>query len=127
MKARTEVENKLTEMTQKGFLGFPVATVTYYGPDDSKATKVAVGIIRWEGAGAEMHRWFTEGADARLDEKITDEILELIRQEGAITVAAVGKILGCPHEEGIDYPAGQACPRCPYWAGKDRWEGVIAE
>jgi hypothetical protein len=29
-------------------------------------------------------------------------------------------MLGCPHEEGIDYPEGEACPECPYWAGRDR-------
>jgi hypothetical protein len=27
------------------------------------------------------------------------------------------------HEEGIDYPEGEACPRCPFWAGRDRWTG----
>ena len=31
------------------------------------------------------------------------------------------RIIGCPHEEGIDYPMGRACPRCPFWAGIDRF------
>lgn len=26
-------------------------------------------------------------------------------------------------EEGIDYPDGEACPQCPYWAGRDRFSG----
>jgi hypothetical protein len=30
------------------------------------------------------------------------------------------QIIGCPHEEGIDYE-GATCPACPFWAGRDRW------
>jgi len=26
--------------------------------------------------------------------------------------------LGCPHEEGEDFPVGEDCPFCPFWAGK---------
>ena len=25
-----------------------------------------------------------------------------------------GRLIGCPHEEGIDYPEGHSCPHCPY-------------
>jgi hypothetical protein len=32
----------------------------------------------------------------------------------------VKEMLGCPHEEGIDYPEGEACPACPFWAGRER-------
>ena len=40
---------KLRKKAKKGFLGFPVATVSYYGPDNQRANKVAVGIIKTEG------------------------------------------------------------------------------
>ena len=30
------------------------------------------------------------------------------------------EIFGCPHEEGIDYPVGEECPECPYWANRPR-------
>ena len=26
--------------------------------------------------------------------------------------------MGCPHEEGEDFPDGEDCPFCPFWAGK---------
>jgi hypothetical protein len=32
------------------------------------------------------------------------------------------RIIGCPHEEGIDYE-GDTCPARPLWAGRDRWTG----
>jgi hypothetical protein len=121
------ITNRIIKKSQKGFRGFPVATVAYYGPDNRKATKVAVGIIKHEGAEPIMRRWHTVETDARLDEKITNEILSHIREHKAASIAAVAKILGCPHEEGKDYPEGQACPQCPYWAGKNRWADLGGE
>jgi len=38
----------LRKKADRGFAGYPVATVAYYGPDDKVATKVAVGIISGE-------------------------------------------------------------------------------
>ncbi len=102
-----------------------MATVAYYGPDDSKATKVVVGLFRYEGAAVEMHKWYTETTDARMDARLTDEILRLMQKEKVVSIGAVGKIIGCPHEEGKDYPLGEHCPQCPFWAGKDRWEGIM--
>jgi hypothetical protein len=32
--------------------------------------------------------------------------------------------MGCPHEEEIDYPKGEACPHCPFWAGRERPFGL---
>ena len=39
----------LRDKARRGFRGYPVATVAYYGPDAGKATKIAVGIILKEG------------------------------------------------------------------------------
>ena len=43
----------LGKQSRRGFRGYPVATVAFYGSDDRRATKVAVGIVRAEGAGAD--------------------------------------------------------------------------
>ncbi|MBO0797651.1 MAG: hypothetical protein J2P31_02405 [Blastocatellia bacterium] len=127
MKIKQKLTNRIIKQAQKGFRGFPVATVAYYGPDDQRASKVAVGIIKFEGAEPIMRRWFTDTTDARLDEKITNEIVAYIKSYNARSVASVAKLLGCPHEEAIDYPEGEVCPHCPFWANKDRWEGVVDE
>jgi hypothetical protein len=37
--------DKLKKKAKQGFRGYPVATITYYGPDDKRASKVSVGII----------------------------------------------------------------------------------
>jgi hypothetical protein len=104
--------------------GFPLATIAYYGPDDKFASKVVVGIIPQEGgAVSSLERWFSVGADVRSDLAITQLILEFIQEQRIERVAMVDRILGCPHEEGVDYPEGESCPQCPFWANSDRWTG----
>ena len=114
----------LQKRLKRGFRGYPVATVAYYGPDDQRASKVAVGIIRGKGQeAAELRRWSSADADVRFDTTINREVVEFIRVSGARTVAGVDRIIGCPHEEGVDYPQGTACPACPFWVHRDRWTG----
>jgi hypothetical protein len=114
--------SRLRSKAKRGFQGYPVATVALYGPTDELATKVAVGIIRTEdGETDSLERWFSEEADIRQDGAIEQEILAYILAQGAKSVAITDRIIGCPHEEGIDYPDGKSCPKCPYWAGRDRW------
>jgi hypothetical protein len=52
------------------------------------------------------------------------EIAECLRSHQVRSVGMSKRILGCPHEEGIDYPEGQACPQCPFWSTRDRWAGT---
>jgi hypothetical protein len=116
----------LRKKTKKGFRGYPVATIAYYGPDNRHATKVAVGIAESEAGGvAHMERWFSETTDVRRDPQINQAILRFIEGHGARSVAMFDRIIGCPHEEGIDYPEGEKCPKCRFWATRDRWSGEI--
>ena len=121
--------DKLAKKRRKGFHGYPVATIAFYGPDDKRASKVSVGIVAHEGGEADpLERWFSDTSDVRTDPDVIEAILHFIEQHGAKTVVAVDRIIGCPHEEGIDYPEGAQCPRCPFWANRDRWTGkVISE
>lgn len=40
-----KARNKLEKMASKGFRGYPVATIAYYGKDVDIATKADVGIV----------------------------------------------------------------------------------
>ena len=116
--------NPLRKKAKRGFRGYPIATVAFYGPDDRRASKVAVGIVADEsGEVVELERWFAEEADARSDLNIGEAIEAFIRSRNVRSVVMGDRIIGCPHEEGIDYPEGQACSECPYWAGRDRFSG----
>ena len=35
----------LEKKARRGFRGYPVATLAFYGPNDERASKVAVGIV----------------------------------------------------------------------------------
>lgn len=118
---KIKVENALTKKARNGFWDYPIATVACRRPASQLATKLAVGISANEGALPVRRKWQTETRDIRYDEQITREALRHIQMSGAKSVSALAKIIGCPPEEGIDYPAGEACPACLFWAGKDRW------
>jgi hypothetical protein len=116
----------LEKQSRRGFRGYPLGTVAFYGPDDQRATKVAVGIIAAEGADADpLRRWFSEHTDARSDPTIVRQIGDFIETHGAKSAVLADRIIGCPHEERIDYPEGSACPQCPFWAHRDRWTGKL--
>ncbi|MBI3919456.1 MAG: hypothetical protein HY322_20895 [Betaproteobacteria bacterium] len=114
----------LWKKARRGFSGYPVATVAFYGPDDKVATKVSAGIVPAEGEEpVALERWFSEKGDVRNEHNILEGVLGFIRAHGAKSVAMVDRVIGCPHEEGIDYAEGSVCPRCPFWAHRDRWTG----
>jgi hypothetical protein len=116
---------RLRKRTKRGFRGYPVATVALYGPDDTRATKLTVGIVPGENADvADLRRWFSKGADIRNDPGVADEVLAFINAAGVRSLVMTDRIIGCPHEEGIDYE-GPTCPACPFWADRDRWTGKL--
>jgi hypothetical protein len=59
----------------------------------------------------------------RYDQTIGAEILAFIKSHQVKSVVMTDRIIGCPHEEGVDYPEGMECPECPFWVGRDRWSG----
>jgi hypothetical protein len=138
----------LRKFAKRGHQGEPLATLAFYGPDDKKASKAVLGIILHKGAEPQLHKWFREspGVDLRYDIKLQNAWIEIIRREGVRSLAMLAEINGCAHEEGVDYPVGQVCPICPFWADrrrpleppsnistaiasyrKDQWEALLAD
>ena len=112
----------LRRKAKQGFHGYPLATIAFYGPTATLATKVVASIVRDEGHDPDpLERWFSEDSDVRNDPAIADKIVAFLKEHGAKSVIATEGLIGCPHEEGIDYPEGKSCPQCPYWAGRDRF------
>jgi hypothetical protein len=120
------LREKFQKKARQGFRGYPVATIAHYGPDDQRATKVVVAIIKSEGAEPQpMKKWYSETSDLRGDAEINQEIFHFIAEQAPKSVVITDRIIGCPHEEGIDYPEGEACPQCAFWATRDRWSGEV--
>ena len=99
--------------------GWPVATIAFYGPNLSQSTKVAVGIVPSETAEPrEMRDWKVEHGDVRADPTIAQEILDFIESHSVLSVVMTDGIIGCPHQEGVDYE-GEWCPVCEFWRKRD--------
>jgi hypothetical protein len=112
----------LEKKAKRGFRGYPIATIAFYGPTAELASKVVVAIFRAEGAEPEvLERFFSESGDVRFDEGVSERVLAVIDSHGVRSVGMTDEIIGCPHEEGIDYPEGKSCPQCSFWANRDRW------
>jgi hypothetical protein len=112
----------LRKFAKRGNQDYPVATLAFYGPDDKKASKAVLGIILSKGSEVQLRKWFRESPDAdlRYDIDLQNAWIEIIRREGVRSVAMIEEINGCPHEEGLDYPLGEVCPKCPFWANRQR-------
>jgi hypothetical protein len=95
---------------------FPVGTVATYGPDDKTTTKIAIGIIMHDGAEPIMKRWVA--TDVTSNPKVQQEIKDFLLSYGVKQVAMGQGNMGCPHEEGPDFPVGEDCPFCPFWKSK---------
>jgi hypothetical protein len=120
-------QKRLLKKAKRGFRGWPMGTIAFYGPDRRHATKVAVGIVRGEGAEAvEMRDWRSARGDIRSDPRIAQEIIEFFEGHAVLSVAMTDAVIGCPHQQGIDYD-GEWCPapECRYWQGRDRFTGEL--
>jgi SEC-C motif len=107
----TDLDGKLKKRPQH-----PIGTVAFYGPDDKITTKIAAGVINSPSAEPILERWVA--TDVTTNPRVQREIKEFFEKHGVKSVAMSEGNMGCPHEEGEDFPDGEDCPFCPFWAGK---------
>ena len=96
---------------------YPLATVMPYGPNDKTVTKLVVAIFpKGENMkDSALKRWV--GTQVASDEKVAREMYEFMHAHGVKTISTATVVMGCPHEEGEDFPKGENCPFCPFWKG----------
>jgi len=95
---------------------YPIGTVAFYGPDDKKTTKIVATVIVDEYADPILKRWVA--TDVQDNPKVRQEIKDFFDKHEVKSVVATEGNMGCPHEEGEDFPEGEDCPFCPWWKGK---------
>jgi len=101
----------LEKKARIGFRGHPLGTIACYGPDDRRASKMVVSVFPAPDSEAiELRRWFRDFGDVRADHEILGEVVSFLRTHAVRSIAMVDGVIGCPHEEGIDYPDGEDCP-----------------
>jgi len=92
---------------------YPFGTIAYYGPDDQNVTKIVVAVLPDEQTNPILKKWTGEGVAG--DPKTIAAIGAFFQEQQVQNVVMTEGIIGCPHEEGIDYPLGESCPECTYW------------
>ena len=107
---------RLAELAAGRLNDFPLGTVARYGPDDKTATKFVAAVFAHEGSEPVLERWVSTAIDT--NERIRQEVADFFKKHHVRKVIGVPEILGCPHEEEKDFPLGDDCPFCPFWAGK---------
>jgi hypothetical protein len=111
-----EWDRAVAEYRRRESENYPLATVARYGPDDKSATKVVAAVFARDGAEPVLERWV--GTDVDTSPMVRAEVAAFLAAHGAKKVVAAPEVLGCPHEEGEDFPLGEDCPFCPFWKGK---------
>lgn len=97
-----------------------VATIIQYGPDDKTVTKVVAAFFdKPGGPEKELKKWVA--TDITTSPKFREELAAFIDRWHPDKIGFSFGVMGCPHEEGPDYPEGGVCPICPFWATHNRW------
>ena len=93
---------------------FPIGTIAYYGPDDETVNKIVAAVLVDENTNPILKKW--AGNNIAQNTEIASEIGKFFQEQRVTNVVMTEGIIGCPHEEGVDYPIGESCPQCPFWA-----------
>jgi uncharacterized protein YecA (UPF0149 family) len=98
---------------------YPLGTVALYGPTDKLATKLVANVYRHKAQPPiAVKKWNSESLDIREDADIRAQLTAFLKQHNVARAVVTEEVVGCPHESGVDYPAGTNCPYCPFWANR---------
>jgi hypothetical protein len=107
----------LERRAQKGFQGYPLGIIAFYGPTDKIATKAVIGIVEEAGGSPQqIKKWVYDKGDLRKDVDSIKELFRYIEAHNVLSVALTPGIYYCPHDNGIDFPEGGSCSLCPFWS-----------
>ena len=106
-----------------------VVTVALYGPNDTLATKLVASAVHEPTSEIkELKRCMSDAPqDVRNLDTTVRGVAAFIAKWNPRVVIAPETIIGCPHEEGVDYPAGGVCPQCEFWKGRNRFTGEYVQ
>lgn len=84
-------QKRISKRVKRGFHGYPIISIQYFGPSESLATKVEVGFIEQENAET-MLETFNSETDIRQDETVQTTIIKIIDRVDAQTVTLEDKV-----------------------------------
>ena len=92
---------------------YPIGTLMYFGPDNATITKIVAVVIPAKGSSPIAKSWSNPQVSS--DPKVAAEIGQFYLENKVADVVMTDGVVGCPHDEGIDFPVGGHCSQCKYW------------
>ena len=84
-------QKRISKRVKRGFCGYPLISIEYFGLSETLATKVEVGFIQEENAEP-MLETFNSESDIRQDETVQTTIIKIIDRVDAKTVTLEEKV-----------------------------------
>lgn len=78
-------QKRINKRVKRGFQGYPLISIEYFGPSQMLATKVEVGFVQDENTEP-MLETFNSDADIRQDQTVQTTIIKIIDRVDAKTV-----------------------------------------
>ncbi|WP_417517329.1 hypothetical protein [Marinobacter sp.] len=83
-----KAKKRIAKQVKKGFHGYPLVSLEYFGKEPGSATEVVISFTEEEGADPQKQT-FVSGGDAREDETIQSTLLKIIERADAKTVIEI--------------------------------------
>jgi len=83
-----KAKKRIAKQVKKGFKGYPLISIAYFGGNEQCATEVVMSFTLEEGAQAQEER-FVSKTDAREDEVIQTTLIKVIDRANACSVVEV--------------------------------------
>lgn len=86
-----KAKKRIAKQVKKGFDGYPLISLAYFGVTKDCANKVAVTFLADEGAEAQVQT-FSSNTDAREDETIQSVLVKIIERAEPRTVTEIAGV-----------------------------------
>ncbi|MDX2321551.1 MULTISPECIES: hypothetical protein [unclassified Moritella] len=83
-----KAKKRIEKLVKKGFKGYPMVSIEYFGATADTATEVVMTFTLEEGAAPQAQKFLSK-SDAREDETIQSVLVKTIERTEASTVAQV--------------------------------------
>ncbi len=80
-----KAKKRIAKLVKKGFHGYPMITIEYFGTNETLATNVAISFIAEENAEPQVQK-LASSDDVRHDETIQSTLIKIIDRADAATV-----------------------------------------
>jgi len=83
-----KAKKRISKLVKKGFDGYPLISIEYFGETSGSATKVVISFVAEENAEPQKQA-FSSDTDARNDEAIQSTLVKIIERSDVRTVVEV--------------------------------------